>query len=123
MKSDLSFKEKVLFLIHPWKRIPKSFLLSLIVFLLSIWLVNLENQKMALKVLGQQTELKTDRQTITAWEQILKERPDYRDGWIQLAAAYYKTGEKIKARETLLKAKALDPTNETVLNFEVFLEE
>ena len=78
---------------------------------------------MSQKILGQQTQIRADQQTITAWEQILEERPDYRDGWIQLAAAYYKIGERLKAKQALEKAKALDPNNETILNFEKFLEE
>lgn len=114
---------KAQLLIRLWQEIPKSFLLSLAVFLASIFLVNLENQRLSQKILGQQTQIKADQQTITAWEQILEERPDYRDGWIQLAAAYYKIGERLRAKEALEKAKALDPNNETILNFEKFLEE
>lgn len=94
---------------------------SLILFLVCLSLVNLENQKLAQKILGAQTQLKADQQTITVWEQILDERPDYRDGWVQLAAAYYKIGDKQKAKEALLKAKAIDPTNEVILNFEKLL--
>lgn len=81
-------------------------------------MVNIENQRTAQKILGAQTHLKLDQKIITYWEQILEERPDYRDGWIQLAAAYLKTGEKSKAKEALSRAKTLDPTNETILNFE-----
>ena len=105
------------------KGIFTSLLVSLAFFLLTLFSVNLENQRMFKKVLGAQTQLKLDQQTIAAWEQILDERPDYRDGWIQLAAAYYKIGDKQKAKEALLKAKALDPTNEVILNFEKLLED
>jgi len=85
-------------------------------------LVTIENKKQEQKILGLQTQLKADQQTIAAWEQILEERPDYRDGWIQLAAAYYKIGDKQKAKEALQKAKLIDPDNEIILNFEKFLD-
>jgi cytochrome c-type biogenesis protein CcmH/NrfG len=101
-----------------FKKIPKKFILSLIFYLGSMLLVTIENKKQEQKILGIQTQLKADQQTIAAWEQILEERPNYRDGWIQLAAAYYKIGDKQKAKEALQKAKELDPTNEVVLNFE-----
>lgn len=86
-----------------------------------MFLVTVENKKQEQKILGIQTQLKADQQTIAAWEQILAERPDYRDGWVHLAAAYYKAGDKQKARQALQKAKALDPTNEIILNFEKLL--
>jgi len=97
-------------------------LLSLLFFLFSLILINSENQKKQIRVLGSQTLLKTDQNIIAAWEQILEERPDYRDGWIQLAATYYKINQIEKARQALSKAKALDPTNEVILNFEKLLE-
>lgn len=104
------------------KKINLKLVLSLIFFLVCLSLVNLENQRTAQKILGAQTQLKANLQSITAWEQILDERPDYRDGWVQLAAAYFKADEKIKAKEALQKAKELDPTNEVILNFEKLLE-
>ncbi len=97
--------------------------LSTVLFLSTFLLVQLDNQKRAQKILGSETKLKTDQETILAWEQILEERPDYRDGWVQLAAIYYKADQTDKARQALLKAKTLDPTNEVVLNFEKFLGE
>ena len=106
-----------------FKKINLKLILSLIFFLLTLFLVNFENQKSAQKILGAQTQLKADQQTITAWEQILDERPDYRDGWIQLSAAYYKIGDKQKSKQALLRAKALDPANEVILNFEKLLED
>jgi len=105
-----------------FKKIPKKFIFSLIFYLSSMLLVTIENKKQEQKILGLQTQLKADQQTIAAWEQILEERPDYRDGWIQLAAAYYKIGDKQKAKEALQKAKLIDPDNEIILNFEKFLD-
>jgi cytochrome c-type biogenesis protein CcmH/NrfG len=74
------------------------------------------------RVLGLQSQVNVDHKNIYAWEQILSERPDYRDGWIQLANLYYQSGDKIEAKTAILKAKELDPNNETVLSFEKFLE-
>lgn len=56
------------------------------------------------------------RQLIAAWERILEEKPDYRDGWLQLTILHYKLYEDEKARECLAKALDLDP------NFEVARE-
>jgi len=98
-----------------------KFFLSIFLFLTTFLLVQLENQKREQKILGLETRLKADQEIITAWEQILDERPDYRDGWIRLTIAYYQTGNLDKAQETLKKAKELDPTNEIVLNLEKLL--
>lgn len=103
------------------KKLPKKFILSLFFYFFSMLLVTFENKKQEEKILGAQIQLKTDQETIVAWEQILEERPDYRDGWIQLAAAYYKIGDKQKAKEALSRAKAIDPANKTILNFEKLL--
>ena len=49
---------------------------------------------------------------ISAWEKIVKEKPDYRDGHLQLALLYYKIFEDEKAKEYLQKAIELDPNCE-----------
>lgn len=104
------------------KRLPKRILFALVFFLATTVLLNLENQKMNQKVLGAKTAVTADQKAATSWEGILRERPDYRDGWIQLAATYAQLGEKQKAREALARAKILDPFNENILNFEKILE-
>lgn len=100
------------------KPIPKNIILAVIFLILSLFLLKEENQRNHQRVLGLQTQLKTDQKTAFDWEQILAERPDYRDGWIQLAAIYHKLGNKEKAKEALFRAKSLDPNNETILSFE-----
>lgn len=100
------------------KQAPKKLILGLIFFIFALTFINLENQKKAQKILGAKTQLKLDQQSIDYWEQILVERPNYRDGWVQLAAGYYKIGNKEKAQEAIAQAKRLDPQNELILNFE-----
>lgn len=104
------------------KRLPYNVVLSLIFVVVSLFLLKEENDRRNQRILGLQTELKTDQKTVFDWEQILTERPDYRDGWIYLSASYYKLGNKEKAKQALGRAKTLDPTNETILSFEELLE-
>jgi len=105
------------------KKIPAQFWLSLFLALTTLVLAKQEDRKRSQRILGLQTQLKADHQTIKAWEQILQERPDYKDGWVQLAALYYRIGDQPQARQALEKAKQLDPLNEIVLNFEKLLSE
>jgi len=104
------------------KRIPKNIVLAFLFLIPSLFLLKSENKRINQRVLGLQTKLKTDQKTAFDWEQILTERPDYRDGWIYLAATYYKIGDNERASEALNRAKMLDPTNETVLSLEKLLK-
>ena len=77
-------------------------------------------------ILGEQAETKLDelwqkkqysdpediRKLISAWEKIVEEKPNYRDGYLQLAILYYKLYENDKAKEYLNKALDLDPNYE-----------
>jgi len=58
------------------------------------------------KTLNNPREIK---RIISAWEKFVKEKPDYRDGYLKLAFFYHQLGEKQKALENLKKAKLLDP--------------
>lgn len=100
------------------KKIPKNIFLASFFLLVSLILLKTEDKRINQRILGLQTQLNTDLKTTYDWEQILAERPDYRDGWIQLSAIYYKLGEKQKAKEAILKAKSLDPNNQTILSLE-----
>lgn len=104
------------------KKLPYNIILAAIFVVVSFFLLKEENDRRNQRILGLQTELKTDQKTAFDWEQILTERPDYRDGWIYLAAAYYKLGNKEKAKQALSRAKTLDPTNVTILSFEELLK-
>ena len=52
------------------------------------------------------------RRLISAWEKIVEEKPNYRDGYLQLAILHYKLYENDKAKEYLNKALDLDPNYE-----------
>jgi tetratricopeptide (TPR) repeat protein len=75
------------------------------------------------KVLGEETNQKLEelwqrkqaakpediRQMITSWEKIIAAKPNYRDGYLQLALLHYKLFENEKAKEYLQQALELDP--------------
>lgn len=103
-------------------KIPKNILLAVFLCFVSLLLLKSTENRSNQRILGLQSTVKSDQQEALKWEQILKERPDYRDGWIQLAAIYYQLGDKQKSKEAILKAKSIDPNNKTVLSFEKFLE-
>lgn len=52
------------------------------------------------------------RQLIKIWEEIIKDKPHYRDGYLQLTILHYKIKEKEKARGNLQKALEIDPNFE-----------
>lgn len=104
------------------KHIPLNIVLASLMFLAAFFGLKSEQQRMDSRALGIQTQVKADQETIYAWEQILTERPNYRDGWVQLAAAYYKVGQVTKAQEAVQKAIQLDPNNETIINFQKLLK-
>lgn len=58
------------------------------------------------------------KKLIPAWEKIITEKPDFRDGWLQLAYLYYKIFENAKAKDYLQKALALDPNFEPARELE-----
>lgn len=58
------------------------------------------------------------RRLIAAWEKILEEKPDYRDGWLQLTILHYKLYEDEKAKKCLEKALELDPNFEPAKKLE-----
>ena len=61
------------------------------------------------------------RRLIAAWEKIIEEKPNYRDGYLQLAILHYKLYENEKAKEYLQKALDLDPNYEPTRELERIL--
>lgn len=104
------------------RQLPKNVLIALVFFIAAMAALKSENQKSELRTLGLQTRINANQETIYQWEQILQERPDYRDGWVQLSASYYKSGNKQKAKEALKKAIEIDPNNESLLSFEKLIQ-
>ncbi|MBU2577411.1 tetratricopeptide repeat protein [Patescibacteria group bacterium] len=101
-----------------FKEIPFNVLVALVLALSAIILL----KKESIKVLGLKTTT-TVTENSKEWEKIVSENPDYRDGWLQLCAAYFEEGEKQKAKEALQMAKTLDPNNEKILLLEKLIEE
>lgn len=62
------------------------------------------------------------RKLIRYWEMIVAEKPDYRDGYLQLALLHYKLYENDKAREYLEKVLKLDPNFEPARELERILK-
>lgn len=62
------------------------------------------------------------KRLITAWEKIIEEKPNYRDGYLQLAYLHYKVYENKKAKEYLEKAIELDPNYEPTRELEKLLQ-
>lgn len=62
------------------------------------------------------------RKLISAWEKIVEEKPNYRDGYLQLAVLHYKLYENDKAKEYLEKALELDPNYEPARELEEIIK-
>lgn len=100
------------------KGFPKNVLVALVLFVAATAALNSEKQRTSQRILGVQAQIKADRETIYKWEQLMQERPNYRDGWVQLAVLYYKRGETSKALTALQKAREIDPNNESLSQIE-----
>lgn len=48
---------------------------------------------------------------VSFWQQVVVNKPDYRDGFIMLAAVHYQLNNNAKATQYLETAKLLDPNN------------
>ena len=59
---------------------------------------------------------------IEAWEKIVQEKPNYRDGYLQLAILHYKIYENEKAKEYLNKALEIDPNYQLTRELEKILK-
>lgn len=61
------------------------------------------------------------RQEISFWEKVVKEKPDYRDAYFQLAVLNYQLNHIKKAKEFLLKTLEIDPNFESAKKLEKIL--
>jgi tetratricopeptide (TPR) repeat protein len=87
----------------------------------------IRDQELEIRVLGEESSSRWEelwqrkieakpediRQLIAYWEEIISEKPNYRDGYLQLAILNYKLFENEKAKEYLERALELDPNFET----------
>jgi len=62
------------------------------------------------------------RQEISFWEEIIKEKPDYRDAYFQLAVLNYKIGNHQQAKKWLKEVFNLDPNFEPVKKLEKLVD-
>jgi len=73
---------------------------------------NAEAQSKKLENLWREKQAKDPKEIekqILIWKTITNQFPDYRDGYLQLAVLYFKTGQKEKGQESLRKALEVDP--------------
>ena len=103
------------------KKTPPNIIFALLFFTIACLVLRTENQKTNRRVLGLQTEIQSQQQEIANWEKIVAERPDFRDGWLQSAAAWAELGNKEKSQEALNRAKILDPNNDKIPALEELL--
>lgn len=61
------------------------------------------------------------KKLIALWEKIVVEKPNYRDGYLQLAILNYKIWQNEKARQYLNKALEIDHNFEEARNLKVFI--
>ncbi len=64
---------------------------------------SLKKQK---QVMAQKEKVAHD---LAFWQQVTKERPDYRDGYFMLAVLEYRVGKKQQATQHVAKALEIDP--------------
>jgi len=113
-------KEKERFKVN---KVPKSILVGFLFFLISLVFLDNYNHRLKARVLGINIQLQADQKRISEWEQLLAEKPDYRDGWLQLSSLYAKVGNVKKSKEAFNNAKKIDPNFEELPSLEKLLEE
>ncbi len=55
------------------------------------------------------------------WKKIVEDKPDYRDGWYQIALLQWRLSDSIAAKNSLIKALELDPNYKPAKDFYSFL--
>ncbi len=60
-------------------------------------------------VLGENTNTTGNLTNIDYWNKVTDEKPEFRDGFIQLAALYYQNADFEKSEQSLNKALEIDP--------------
>lgn len=93
-----------------------SILAILLIYNIALaWGTNVEkDRREAEKAKEQADTAKKIENNITFWEMVVREKPNYRDGYLELTTLNYQLGRMATAREYWMKAKELDPNNETV---------
>ncbi|MCL5090460.1 MAG: tetratricopeptide repeat protein [Patescibacteria group bacterium] len=102
-------------------KLPVRLIIALFLFFACLIITKIKINEKEMQILGMKTEITNLQKEAYTWEKILREKPDYRDGWLQLAALYYELGNKNLAKQALSQAKTLDPTSEVVAGVEKLL--
>ena len=71
---------------------------------------------------GKILDPQTIARLIDQWEKIISLKPDYRDGYLQLAVYYYRLSEDKKALENLNKALEIDPNFQPAKELKIVLD-
>lgn len=74
-------------------------------------LINLQNTENILN------EPRKIQEQVSFWEKEVKSKPDYRDGWLQLAKGYYQLYQTDKAKLSLNHAWQIDPNYQPTKDF------
>lgn len=81
-----------------------------LLFVLGLPLVVFSKFNSSQKILGSKTEAKTDyNQQIVFWQNWQQHHPEYRDGFVQLAYLYQKSGNVLQAKIAVQKIFQVDP--------------
>lgn len=104
-------------------KVPASILIGTFFFLISLIFLNSYNRRLKEKVLGINIQMQADQKSAYEWEQLLTEKPDFRDGWLQLSSLYAKMGNVKKAKEAFNRAKEIDPNFTALPSLEKLLKE
>lgn len=59
------------------------------------------------------------KKELAYWKKVVKEKPDFRDAYLQLGAAYYKLGSFKESQENFLKAFQIDPLYPKMEKFQI----
>jgi len=62
------------------------------------------------------------KKLVSLWEKIIEEKPDYRDGYLQLTYLHFKLSENSQAQKHLFQAIKLDPNYKTTKIIKSLLE-
>ena len=113
----------LVFLKRKVNKVPASILIGTFFFLISLIFLNSYNRRLKEKVLGINIQIQADQKTVFEWEQLLVEKPGFRDGWLQLSSLYAKMSNVEKAKQAFNRAKEIDPNFEVLSSLEKLLEE
>ena len=102
-------------------KIPLNVVFALIFFLASLFALKNFYVRPNSVVLG--VKASPYQEEIAQWEQIVAEKPEYRDGWLQLVNLYYQDNDKQKAKDALQEVKKIDPNNEIISTLEKVINE